>query len=64
MDSLYQDIHCAGQGQDKNRVKGSDQVLLVGEGGGEEAVEGDTARVGDDHGEEAGNPNPHPSPSF
>ena len=33
---------------------------MVGEGGGEEAVEGDTARVGDDHGEEAGNPNRHP----
>ena len=60
----YRNIHCAGQGQDKNRVKGSDQVLLVGEGGGEEAVEGDTGGVGDGHGKEEGNPNPHPLSCF
>ena len=47
LDSPYKDIQCAGQGQDKNCVKRRDQILLVGEGGGEEAVEGDAARVGD-----------------
>ena len=60
MDSLYQDIHCAGQGQGKNFVKQSYQVFLVGEGGGEEAVEGEAARVGDGDGEQAQNPIPHP----
>ena len=45
----YQYIHCTGQGQDKNSVKQSYQVFLVGEGGGEEAVEGDAAGVGDGH---------------
>ena len=60
--SPYQDIHLAGEGQDKNSVKQSYQVFLVGEGGGEEAVEGDAAGVGDGHGEQAGNQNPHPCP--
>ena len=58
--SPYQDIHLAGEGQDKNSVKRSDQVFLVGEGGGEEAVEGDAAGVGGEHGEQAEDPNPHP----
>ena len=56
----YQDIHLAGEGQDKNSVKRSYQVFLVGEGGGEEAVEGDAAGVGGEHGEQAEDPNPHP----
>ena len=64
MDSLYQDIHCAGQGQGKNFVKQSYQVFLVGEGGREEAVEGEAAGVGDHHGEEAGNPSLHPCLCF
>ena len=63
-DSSYQDIHCAGHGQDENSVKQCDQVLVVGEGGGEEAVEGDAAEVGDCNGEEAENHNLHPSPFF
>ena len=37
---------------------------MVGKGGGEEAVEGDTARVGDGDGEQAGHPNPHPPTGF
>ena len=49
----HRDIHCAGEGQDKNSVKRCYQVFLVGEGGGEEAVEGDAAEVGDGHGEQA-----------
>ena len=58
-DSSYQDIHCADQGEDENSVKGSDKVSLVGESGGEEAVEGDTAAVGDGKRAQAGNPSPH-----
>ena len=42
---LYLDIHSSGQGQDKNGVKGGDEVPLAGEGGGEGAVEGDAAEV-------------------
>ena len=49
----HRDIHCAGQGQDKNGVKRCDEVFLVGEGGGEEAEEGDAARVEGEHGEQA-----------
>ena len=62
-DSPYQYVHCAGKGQDENPAKWSDEVFLVGEGGGEETVEGDAARVGDGHGEQAQNPIPHPSAS-
>ena len=63
-ESPHHDIHSAGQGQDENRIKGSDQVFLVGQDGGEEAVEGDAAGVGDCNGEEAENHNLHPSPFF
>ena len=63
-ESPHHDIHCAGQGQDENCIKGRDQVFLVGEGGGEEGVEGDAARVGDGDGEEAGNPTPHTPTCF
>ena len=49
----HRDIHCAGQGQDKNGVKRCYQVFLVGEGGGEEAAEGDAAEVGSEDGEQA-----------
>ena len=52
-DSPYRDIHCAGYGDDKNSVKGCDQVFLAGEGGQEEAEEGDAAEVGDGQGEQA-----------
>ena len=52
----YRDIHTAGYGKDKNCVKQSDEVFLVGEGGGEKAVEDEAAQVGDDHGYQAGNP--------
>ena len=47
--SPYCDIHNAGKGEDENRVKESEKVSLGGEGGHEEADEGDAADVGDDH---------------
>ena len=37
---------------------------MAGESGGEEAVEGDAAGVGDGHGEQAGNPNLHNTPAL
>ena len=63
-ESPHHDIHCAGEGQDQNCIKRRDQILLVGKGGGEEAVEGDAAEVGDCNGEEAENHNLLPNPFF
>ena len=51
--SPYCDIHNAGKGEDENRVKESKKVSLGGEGGHEEADEGDAADVGGDHREQA-----------
>ena len=49
----YRDIHNDGKCNDKNDVKVSDKGSLGGEGGEEEADEGDAARVGDGQGEQA-----------
>ena len=49
----YRDIHNDGKCNDKNDVKVSEKGSLGGEGGEEEADEGDAARVGDGQGEQA-----------
>ena len=49
----YRDIHNDGKCKDKNDVKVSEQGSLVGEGGEEEADEGDAAEVGGGQGEQA-----------
>ena len=52
----YHDIHHSGQGQNKDGVKEEEEVSLVGEGGPEEAAEGDAAEVGDGQGEQGEKP--------
>ena len=37
-------------------MKEEEEISLAGEGGGEEATEGDAAEVGDEQGEEGENP--------
>ena len=49
----YRDIHLDGKCNDKNDVKESEQVSVGGEGGEEEADEGDAAEVGGGQGEKA-----------
>ena len=46
-------IHNAGKGEDKKCVKESEEVSVGGEGGEEEADEGDAAEVGGGQGEQA-----------
>ena len=46
-------IHNAGKYKDKNCVKEGEEVSVGGEGGEEEADEGDAAEVGREHGEQA-----------
>ena len=52
---VYQDIHNAGKCKDKSDVKECEEVSVGGEGGEEEADEGDAAEVGGGQGEKAKN---------
>ena len=51
--NYHRNVHNAGHGKDKNCVKEGEEISLGGEGGHEEANEGDAARVGDGQGEQA-----------
>ena len=53
LSNSYRDIHNAGICKDKNDVKECEEVSVGGEGGEEEADEGDAAEVGGGQGEQA-----------
>ena len=53
LSNYYWNIHKDGRWNDKKCVKESEEVSLVGEGGHEEADEGDAAEVGGGQGEQA-----------
>ena len=53
LSNSYPDIHNAGKWKDKNYVKVGEEVSVGGEGGEEEADEGDAVRDGDGQGEQA-----------
>ena len=53
LSNSYPDIHNAGKWKDKNYVKVGEEVSVGGEGGEEEADEGDAAEVGGSRREQA-----------
>ena len=49
----HHDIHHTGEANDENGVEEGEEIPLAGQGGHEEAGEGDAAEVGDGQGEQA-----------